>query len=755
MNQSIIPASKKRALITKPGRWFFISCVLFFVFMGCVYYNTFYNAKNYYKQGVKMVKSNPTLAKTNFEKAIAKSAVVVKKHFRSKYADDALFLVAMSYYYMGEYDKAIKNFEDLRLVFPESPYQEEANYYRGLSYLENNDYGAASVIFADLKENSPKFGPAVAFQTARSFYQKQEYEISKDSLSAFIEKFPKAKERQEATLLLAISYFELENWRMAAKWFNDYIRQGGVEPKQQASAELKFAECLLNLAVYDSARIVLSKDFSRYSNLINQVNLLLGKVYLCQEKDEEAIKYLTQVKTGELGAEAYYLLGHKYEKAEEFEQASAYFDTASRIGGNSKFANTAKKHLSLLNLIKEKNSDTLDPAKTQFMLGEVYGLTLNENEIAIQEYQKTYDSFPDSPYAPKALYAQAWIIKNRLNQPDYDTILRSLINRYPRTLYANAARSELGIPEIKLLPIDTASKIPVKESLPIAARPAAESLELTKEEKPVILQELMTGEIQPEPEPPRIKSQELREFIKVESVPAQKESLPLIIQPELESLELVETKIPEIPKESLPVKLLPEPESLPTIGPDLKELAAVDTISKKPEPKDRRSRRRRELAKKEIPITPQELKDSLPIVAESLLLKEIAIKETTLVTKEAIITQEPKVKDLTISPIHFDFDRYVIRIEDKGVLAKVAKEIEKDSTIEITIKGYCDPIGTDQYNYNLGLRRANSVKDYLMKLGVNQNRITTKSFGETNLVATDSLEYWKNRRVEFIIKNED
>jgi outer membrane protein OmpA-like peptidoglycan-associated protein/TolA-binding protein len=753
MNQRFVSMIKKKTIIVQGLFLFLILNIVVFVFTGCVYYNTFYNAQYYYKQGVKLAKSNPAAAKTNFEKSLAKSAVVVKEHFRSKYADDALFLVGMSYYYMEEYDKAIKNFEDLRIVFPNSPYQEEANYYRGLAYLENDDYGTASVIFADLKENSSRFGSAAAFQTARSFYQKEEYGIAKDSISAFIEKFPKAKERKEATLLLAISYFQLENWRLAAKWFQEYIQKGGVEPKQQASAELKFAECLLNLAVYDSAQIVLSKDFSQYSDLINQVNLLLGKVYLCQEKDEEAIQYLTRVKTGEPGAEAYYLLGQKYEETEDFEQASAYYDTASRAGSNSKFSKTAKKHLTLLSLIKEKSIDTLNPAKTQFRLGEVYGLTMNENERAIQEYQKTYDSFPDSPYAPKALYAQAWIIKNRLNQPDYDTILKTLINRYPRTLYANAARRELGIPEIKLLPKDTASKIPAKESLPITIKPEPESIEVAKEEIPVIPQESMTGEIQPEPVPSPIKSPDLRELAKEEPLPTEKEPLPRIIQPEPESLEVVEPKIPEEPKEILPEEPPIEPESIPAIGPGLKELAEKDTISEKPEPRGRRSRRRRERTKEEIlPTIIPEPKESLPVETESLFPQEIAIKETTVVAKETTITPEPEIKDITLSPIHFDFDRAYIREEDKNILTRAVTDIKKDTTFKILVEGYCDPIGTNQYNYNLGLRRANSVKDYLTKLGINRNQITTKSFGETNLVTTDSLGYWKNRRVEFTIE---
>ena len=675
-----------------------------------MYYNTFYNARVYYQQGVKLVKDNPAAAKTNFEKTIAKSAVVVRKHFRSKWADDALYLVAMSYYYMGEYEKAIKNFEDLRAVFPNSSYQDEANYYRGLAYLNNQDYGPALVIFYDLEEKAPRFESAAAFQIAQSFFRKEEYELAIDSLTAFINKFPKAKERKETMLILAESYFILKKWSEAGNCYRANIQEGIQDPKTKVSTDLKLAECLLYETKYDSAENLLLQNFSRYPDLVNQANLLLGKLLLAEKKDEAAVQHLSKIRTGNQAAEAYFLLGRKYEEGKEFEKAVAYYDTANRFGPNSEFGLNAKKRRSLLNLLNQKTTEVKDQAEAQFMLGEVYGVALNENEAAIKEYQKTYDSFPKSPYAPKALYAEAWINKNRLQREDYDTLLKILINQYPRTIYANAARQTLGLPEIKLLPEDTASPKPPEESLPSGEKTKSESLVVAKEKQLIVPKESLPSSLIPKPESlPKPKP---------EKTPVQKESIP-------------EVAMKGQPSKGEPIK----PSSIPE--------------------KRRERHRKAEREKPGIKTAPPENKpETMPLPIESLAQKEVAVKESARVETETIISPKPKVNSVTFSPIHFDFDRYQILSDDALILKKTAKELESDSTLNILIQGYCDPIGSEPYNYKLGLRRAKSARDYLVRLGISQKRINTISFGKEKLVTSDSLEYWKNRRCEFLVESE-
>ena len=86
------------------------------LFSGCAYFNTFYNARKYYREGLDLKAANqPTPAKAKFEKAIEKSALVIQRWPRSRWADDALLLIGLSYYHQGYYDKAMRNFDQLPL----------------------------------------------------------------------------------------------------------------------------------------------------------------------------------------------------------------------------------------------------------------------------------------------------------------------------------------------------------------------------------------------------------------------------------------------------------------------------------------------------------------------------------------------------------------------------------------------------------------------------------------------------------------
>jgi peptidoglycan-associated lipoprotein len=109
-------------------------------------------------------------------------------------------------------------------------------------------------------------------------------------------------------------------------------------------------------------------------------------------------------------------------------------------------------------------------------------------------------------------------------------------------------------------------------------------------------------------------------------------------------------------------------------------------------------------------------------------------------------------KKLSSIVVYFDFDKYNIRKDQWPKVEKLAQLIKSNnSNYTVRIEGNCDEWGTEEYNYALGLKRANSVKNALIKLGVDPKKLTVISYGELNPVCTAHARWcWRlNRRDNF------
>ncbi len=97
--------------------------------------------------------------------------------------------------------------------------------------------------------------------------------------------------------------------------------------------------------------------------------------------------------------------------------------------------------------------------------------------------------------------------------------------------------------------------------------------------------------------------------------------------------------------------------------------------------------------------------------------------------------------------VHFGFNEYTIESSDRDRLQKAAESLKKGAA-KVTVEGHCDERGSTEYNLALGERRAQSVKSYLQKLGVNGKRLATVSYGkERPLDPGHNEDAWaKNRR---------
>ena len=97
--------------------------------------------------------------------------------------------------------------------------------------------------------------------------------------------------------------------------------------------------------------------------------------------------------------------------------------------------------------------------------------------------------------------------------------------------------------------------------------------------------------------------------------------------------------------------------------------------------------------------------------------------------------------------IYFDLDQHTLRADARAVLQRQAAWLGAYPAVTILVAGNCDERGTREYNLALGARRAESVRDYLVSLGVEPNRIETVSNGkERPIDARSNEEAWALNR---------
>ena len=137
------------------------------------------------------------------------------------------------------------------------------------------------------------------------------------------------------------------------------------------------------------------------------------------------------------------------------------------------------------------------------------------------------------------------------------------------------------------------------------------------------------------------------------------------------------------------------------------------------------------------------------------------------------VVEQPKVTPVETKPIvsnplkdpgnilskrsvYYDYDSNVVKDEFKPLVTAHARFLAQNRGRKIAIQGNTDERGSREYNIALGQRRADSVKQMMVLLGVNEAQIETVSFGEEKPRATgkDEAAFSENRRSDIVYDGE-
>ena len=120
------------------------------------------------------------------------------------------------------------------------------------------------------------------------------------------------------------------------------------------------------------------------------------------------------------------------------------------------------------------------------------------------------------------------------------------------------------------------------------------------------------------------------------------------------------------------------------------------------------------------------------------------------------LREQPEGLLIDLDIVYFEYDSFQLSDTMISLLDRHAEWLIQYPDIIIQIEGHCDERGTFEYNMNLGQQRADAVRNYLISMGVDSERLYTISYGEERPleIGADNQSLKKNRRVQFLAYGE-
>lgn len=441
--------------------------VMSFTAMGCgAYYNTFFNAKKAFDNAERSRRDSARgIGNTGqYRIAIEKALKVVERYPNSKYYDDALYVLGVSYFHTRQFGRAERRFRELLIEFEDSEFVEESRLYLAKTKLELGDVADAMELFEEMfgSDEKTKSKGEAAMALGTYYYEQRENEIARDYLQAVRDSLGTADDRLYAQMLIADGQYE--DFRFADA-LGSYLQVLGMTPaKDDLYHSLFFAaDCSYQLQRTEDGFDYLGRlmDDERFYDSLDGLRMKVAEGYELDEDLEQAEQLYTEVAENSDNkvrqAQAYYRLGLLYQfDYDLLDEAKEYYDKAiesnrrASISGDAiqRSADIGKReslaHSSVDSTTTLEEIDNL--AETQYLLAELYWFQLDKRDTAMMEMQYLVDSFPDASITPKAMIALSQMYRDeRDDSRTADSLLRAVVSHHRKSDDVGEAITLLGL----------------------------------------------------------------------------------------------------------------------------------------------------------------------------------------------------------------------------------------------------------------------------------------------------------------------
>jgi peptidoglycan-associated lipoprotein len=112
-----------------------------------------------------------------------------------------------------------------------------------------------------------------------------------------------------------------------------------------------------------------------------------------------------------------------------------------------------------------------------------------------------------------------------------------------------------------------------------------------------------------------------------------------------------------------------------------------------------------------------------------------------------------RINNVSFDSVMFNYDSFQIADSEIFKIEQVAEYLRNNKNVRLVVEGNCDERGSREYNISLGENRALAVRAHMVGIGIDSDRIQTRSYGEENPIDAghDEAAWRANRRVEFAL----